>query len=141
MTIRRAKARWEGGLKGGKGTFSAGPGIEGAYNFSSRFEDGQGSNPESLLGAAHAGCFSMALSAGLERAGTPATSVSTEAAVTLDRTDAGPTITRIKLTVRGVVPGMNQADFVKAAEGAKTGCLISRALAPSVVLELDAQLA
>ena len=140
MAIRRANARWEGGLKGGKGTFSAGPGIEGAYSFSSRFEEGTGSNPESLLGAAHAACFSMALSAALERGGTPATSVSTEAAVTLEKLDAGFTVTRVKLTVRGAVAGVSQDDFAKAAEGAKAGCPISRALAPSVVVELDARL-
>ena len=141
MAVRRANARWEGGLKGGKGSFSAGPGIEGAYSFSSRFEEGAGSNPESLLGAAHAACFSMALSAALERNGTPATSVSTEAAVSLEKLEAGMTVTKVRLTVRGVVPGMSQADFAKAAEGAKTGCVISRALSPSVAVELDAALA
>lgn len=140
MPERHAEARWEGGLKGGKGRFSAGPGIAGAYSFSTRFEEEPGSNPESLLGAAHAACFSMALSAGLERAGTPATSVETKAAVRLEKTDAGFTVTAVRLTVRGRVPGMAEADFVKAAEDAKKGCPISRALNPAIRVELDAAL-
>jgi lipoyl-dependent peroxiredoxin len=139
MPVRHASAKWEGDLKG-QGTFSAGPGIAGGYNFSSRFEDGAGSNPESLLGAAHAACYSMALSLGLARAGTPATSVETDAAVTIEKTDAGFTVTKVRLTTRGKVPGLDQAAFQKAAEGAKAGCPISRALNPSVAIELDAQL-
>jgi osmotically inducible protein OsmC len=137
---RQAKAKWEGGLKDGKGTFSAGPGIDGQYNFSSRFENGPGSNPESLLGAAHAACFSMALSVGLERAGTPATSVETDATVTIEKLDAGFTVTKVRLVTRGKVPGLDQAAFQKAAEGAKAGCPISRALNPSIQIELDAKL-
>lgn len=139
MPVRHAVAKWEGDIKG-KGTFSAGPGVEGPYNFSSRFEDGVGSNPESLLGAAHAACYSMALSLGLARAGTPVDSVETDAAVTIEKLDAGFTVTKVVLTVRGKVPGLSQADFVQAAQAAKLGCPISRALHPSIVVELDAQL-
>lgn len=139
MPVRHASAKWEGDLKG-KGHFSAGPGIEGEYNFSSRFEEGAGSNPESLLGAAHAACYSMALSLGLARAGTPAQSVETTADVTIDKLDAGWTITKVRLTVRGRVPGIDEAAFVKAAEGAKAGCPLSRALNPSINVELDAKL-
>jgi osmotically inducible protein OsmC len=139
MPVRHANAKWEGDLKG-KGQFSAGPGIAGGYNFSSRFEEGAGSNPESLLGAAHAACYSMALSLGLARAGTPADSVETDAAVTIDKLDAGWTITKVRLTVRGKVPGIDEATFVKAAEGAKAGCPLSRALNPSIAVELDPKL-
>jgi osmotically inducible protein OsmC len=139
MPVRHATAKWEGDLKG-KGQFSAGPGIAGAYNFSSRFEEGAGSNPESLLGAAHAACYSMALSLGLARAGTPAESVETDAAVTIEKGDAGFSVTKVKLTVRGRVPGLDEAAFVKAAEGAKVGCPISRALNPGIPIELDAKL-
>ncbi|MDP2316795.1 MAG: OsmC family protein [Pseudomonadota bacterium] len=139
MPVRHAKARWEGDIRG-KGSFDAGPGIAGEYNLSSRFENGAGSNPESLLGAAHASCFSMALSLGLARAGTPVESVETDAAVTIEKLDAGYTVTKVVLTVRGKVPGIDQEAFVKAAEGAKAGCPISRALNPSVTIELDARL-
>jgi osmotically inducible protein OsmC len=139
MPVRHAVAKWEGDIKG-KGTFSAGPGVEGPYNFSSRFEDGVGSNPESLLGAAHAACYSMALSLGLARAGTPVDSVETDAAVTIEKLDAGFTVTKVVLTVRGRVPGLAQEAFVQAAQAAKLGCPISRALHPSIVVELDAQL-
>jgi len=139
MPVRHAVAKWEGDIKG-KGTFSAGQGVEGPYNFSSRFEDGVGSNPESLLGAAHAACYSMALSLGLARAGTPVTSVQTDAAVSIDKLDAGFTVTKVVLTVRGVVPGITEEAFVQAAQAAKLGCPISRALHPSVVVELDARL-
>ncbi|MFZ5475798.1 MAG: OsmC family peroxiredoxin [Myxococcota bacterium] len=139
MPVRHAKARWQGDIKG-NGTFSAGEGIAGPYNFSSRFEDGVGSNPESLLGAAHAACYSMALSLGLARAGTPVESVETDAAVTIEKLDAGFTVTKIVLTVRGKVPGVTQEAFAAAAENAKKGCPISRALNPSVQIELDAKL-
>ena len=120
MPVRYANAQWRGDIKG-SGTFSAGEGIAGPYNFSSRFEDGVGSNPESLLGAAHAACYSMALSLGLARAGTPAESVDTQAAVTIEKLDAGFTVTKVVLTVRGVVPGLSEEAFVAAAEGAKKG--------------------
>jgi lipoyl-dependent peroxiredoxin len=103
--------------------------FEGAYSFSSRFEDGTGTNPEELIGAAHAGCFSMALSAGLERAGTPATSVDTTASVHLERAEDGFRISRIELDTVAVVPGIDEAAFQEQAETAKSGCPVSRALA------------
>jgi osmotically inducible protein OsmC len=103
--------------------------FEGPFTFVSRFETGPGTNPEELIGAAHAGCFSMALSAALERAGHTVTSVTTNAKVHLGATEAGPTITRIELETEGVVPGIDQAKFEEFAAGAKKGCVVSRALA------------
>jgi lipoyl-dependent peroxiredoxin len=130
MPARTATARWEGGLQQGSGTMRLGSGaFEGAYSFSSRFEDGTGTNPEELIGAAHAACFSMALSAGLERAGTPATSVDTTATVHLERADDGFRIPRIELDTVAVVPGLDEAAFQEQAETAKTMCPVSRALA------------
>jgi lipoyl-dependent peroxiredoxin len=130
MPARTGSARWEGGLQGGKGTVRLGSGaFEGPYSFSSRFEDGSGTNPEELIGAAHAGCFSMALSAGLERAGTPATSVETTANVHLEREDAGFRISRIDLDTTAVVPGIDDATFQEQAATAKAGCPVSKALA------------
>jgi lipoyl-dependent peroxiredoxin len=130
-------AEWTGGLQTGTGTFTAGDSIGGGYTFKSRFEDGPGSNPEQLIAAAHAACFSMALSAGLERAGTPVESVRTDAAVTLRLVDGVPTITKIALVTQGRVPGIDEATFVKEAEAAKAGCPVSRALAgvPEITLE------
>lgn len=139
MPVRHAKAQWSGDIRG-SGSFEAGPGIAGPYNFSSRFEDGVGSNPESLLGAAHAACYSMALSLGLARAGHTVESVQMDAAVTIEKLDAGFTVTKVVLTVRGKVPGLTEEAFLAAAQGAKAGCPISRALNPSVVVELDAKL-
>src|SRR5262245_2476969 len=116
MPNSSASAVWEGGLKGGKGSFQGSSGaIQGTYTFATRFESAKGTNPEELVGAAHAACFSMALSAGLEKAGKTGTKVSTTAVVTLSM-DGGPHITNIKLTTRGVVPGMDQAGFAAAAE-------------------------
>jgi lipoyl-dependent peroxiredoxin len=130
MPARTATARWEGGLQQGSGTMRLGSGaFEGAYSFSSRFEDGTGTNPEELIGAAHAACFSMALAAGLERAGTPATSVDTTATVHLERADDGFRIPRIELDTVAVVPGLDEAAFQEQAETAKTMCPVSRALA------------
>lgn len=133
----RASAEWKGGLQSGGGTFSAGEGISGEVSFKSRFEDGPGANPEQLIAAAHASCFSMALSAGLERAGTPVESVRTEATVTLRMVDDAPTITSIALRTVGVVPGIDQATFEQAASDAKAGCPVSRALAgvPEITVE------
>ena len=125
----KGTAEWQGDLKSGSGTFTAGDTITGEYSFKSRFEDGPGANPEQLIGAAHAACFSMALSAGLGDAGTPVDSVKTEASVQLRFVDGLPTITSIALTTVGRVPGIDEATFVKAAEDAKAGCLVSRALA------------
>ena len=137
----KAQAEWKGGVKTGGGTFSAGEGIHGEVTFSSRFEDGPGANPEQLIAAAHASCFSMALSGALERAGTPVESVKTEATVTLRFIDGAPTITSIALQTTGVVPGIDQAAFEEAANGAKANCPVSRALASVPEITVEATLA
>jgi lipoyl-dependent peroxiredoxin len=140
MPARTASARWEGGLRDGSGTMRLGSGaFEGAYSFSSRFEDGTGTNPEELLGAAHAGCFSMALSLGLEQAGHPPTSVETTAEVHLGKGDGGFEISRIDLHCTAAVPGIDAATFEAQAATAKAGCPVSKALA-GVDITLDAQL-
>jgi osmotically inducible protein OsmC len=134
----KATAEWKGELKTGSGTFSAGDGgIKGDFSFKSRFEDGPGANPEQLIAAAHASCFSMALSAGLADAGHPVDSVKTDATVTLRFVDDAPTITKIELVTVGKVPGIDQAAFEEAAAGAKAGCPVSKALAgvPEITLE------
>ncbi len=136
----KGRAEWKGDLKGGAGTFTAGDGISGEYSFRSRFEDGPGANPEQLIAAAHASCFSMALSAALADAGTPVNSVKTDATVTLRFVDGAPTITAIALTTVGDVPGIDDAAFKEAAEGAKAGCPVSRALAGVPDITLDASL-
>jgi lipoyl-dependent peroxiredoxin len=136
----KGSAEWKGDLKGGAGTFTAGDGISGDYSFRSRFEDGPGANPEQLIAAAHASCFSMALSAALADAGTPVNSVKTDATVTLRFVDDAPTITAIALTTVGDVPGIDDAAFKEAAEGAKAGCPVSRALASVPEITLDASL-
>lgn len=129
MAIRNAEARWEGTLKEGKGTVKLGSGaFEGAYNFTSRFEEGTGTNPEELLGAAHAGCYSMALNAGLERAGFTSEYVHTTANVHLTRGDAGMSISQIDLVVEAKIPGIDESQFLQMAEDTKENCLISRAL-------------
>jgi osmotically inducible protein OsmC len=141
MPTRKASAVWEGGLKGGKGSFKAESGLVGGnYGFGSRFEQAPGSNPEELIAAAHAACLSMALSGGLEKAGKPATRVATEAACTVEKVGDAFKITKMKLVVRGKVPGMDQAAFVAAAEAAKDGCPVSGALKGNVAFELDAKL-
>ena len=137
----KGTAEWKGGLQTGTGTFTAGDSISGGYTFKSRFEDGPGSNPEQLIAAAHAACFSMALSAALERAGTPVESVQTDATVTLRLVDGAPTITKIELVTRGRVPGIDEATFVKEAEGAKATCPVSRALASVPEITVEASLA
>jgi osmotically inducible protein OsmC len=140
MPARTATARWEGGLQGGKGSMRLGSGaFEGQYSFSSRFEEGTGTNPEELIAAAHAGCFSMALSAGLERAGFTATSVETSAKVHLERGDSGFRISRIDLTTNATVPGIDDAAFQEQAQTAKANCPVSQALA-AVDIRLDATL-
>lgn len=137
---RKATARWNGGLKDGNGSLKTGSGaLESAYSFTSRFESGTGTNPEELLGAAHAGCYSMALAAGLERAGHPAAKIETSATVHLTKGDAGFSISGIDLVTRGVVPGVSEAEFRKFAEDTKTGCIVSRALS-AVPMTLDAKL-
>ena len=137
---RTAEARWTGDLKSGKGNVKLGSkSYEGPYSFVSRFENGAGTNPEELLGAAHAGCFSMALSAALAGAGHIPTSVTTTATVHLGKVDSGFAITGIDLVTRGVVPGLAEAEFKKVAEATKTGCIISKALA-AVPMTIDAAL-
>lgn len=141
MPTRHSSAEWKGGLKSGSGTVSVGKGIfEGTYSFPSRFEDGKGTNPEELLAAAHAACLSMALSVGLERAGTPVERVTTRASATLEKVGEAFRITKMRLEVRGRVPGITAAAFTEAAEKAKDGCPISNALKGNVAFELDAQL-
>ena len=141
MTTSRASAVWEGKLRDGKGSFKAGSGaFGGSYSFRTRFEGAAGTNPEELIAAAHAACLSMALSAGLEQAGTPATRVETTAACTIDKVGEGFKITTMDLKVRGKVPGIDQAKFQQAAEAAKNGCPVSGALKGNVQLTLDAKL-
>jgi len=141
MPTRMGSAAWEGGLRGGKGSFKTGSGqVGGTYGFGSRFEQAPGSNPEELIAAAHAACLSMALAGGLERAGKPATRVATDAACTVEKVGDAFRITKMKLVVRGKVPGMDQAGFAAAAEAAKEGCPVSNALKGNVAFELDAKL-
>lgn len=137
----KGAAEWKGDLKSGTGTFTAGDSIAGEYSYRSRFEDGPGANPEQLIAGAHAACFSMALSAALAAAGTPVESVRTDATVTLRQVDGAPTITAIALKTVGHVPGLDGAGFREAAEGAKTGCVVSRALAGVPEITLEASLA
>lgn len=140
MPARTANARWEGGLKDGKGNMRLGGGaFDGQYSFSSRFEEGTGTNPEELIAAAHAGCFSMALSAGLEKAGYSPTSVETEARVHLSPADGGFKISRVDLVATADVPGIEKDAFQQAAQGAKEGCPVSQALA-AVEITLEANL-
>jgi lipoyl-dependent peroxiredoxin len=141
MSTSNASAVWEGGLRTGRGHFQAGSGaFAGDYSFTTRFEGARGTNPEELIAAAHAACLSMALSAGLEKGGTPATRISTKAACTVEKVGDGFKITRMRLEVRGQVPGMNQSAFAKAADDAKKGCPVSGALQGNVQFELDAKL-
>ena len=141
MPTRSSGAVWRGGLKSGRGTVKVGKGVfEGSYSFASRFESGEGTNPEELLAAAHAGCLSMALAAGLERDGTPATEIATQASATLEKVGEGFRVTRMRLEVRGKVPGISASAFQNAAEKAKEGCPISNALKNNVAFELDAKL-
>jgi lipoyl-dependent peroxiredoxin len=142
MPARSANARWEGGLKDGKGNMRLGGGaFEGQYSFSSRFEEGAGTNPEELIAAAHAGCFSMALSGGLERAGHTPNSIETEAKVHLSPKDGGGfRISRIDLITTADVPGIDDDAFQQAAKAAKEGCPVSGALS-AVEITLNATLA
>ncbi|MBA3466503.1 MAG: OsmC family peroxiredoxin [Gemmatimonadaceae bacterium] len=141
MPTRKASAIWEGGLKGGKGSFKGeGGAIGGQYNFSSRFESGTGSNPEELLAAAEAACFSMALSGGLEKNGTPATKIETTAACSVEPVPGGFGITRMKLDVVAAVPNIDNAKFQEIAAATKEGCPVSKALKGNVDIQLSAKL-
>jgi len=142
MPIRTASARWSGNLTEGSGTIKTGQGgYQGNYSFKSRFEEGEGTNPEELIGAAHAGCFSMAFSKGLADAGFTPNAVDTTAKVHLDKGDAGFSVTRIDLETTGDVPGIDEGTFQKLAEDAKANCPISRLLSPGAEITLSAKLA
>ena len=134
---RTGSAVWQGGLKDGKGTVSTESGVlSGAqYSFSTRFEDGAGTNPEELLAAAHAGCFTMALSKQLEDAGMKAEEINTTAAVRLEKTDAGFTITKVHLDVKARIPGGDSAAFETAANNAKAGCPVSRLFNAEITMD------
>ncbi|MDZ5444116.1 OsmC family protein [Micromonospora sp. 4G57] len=142
MPIRTASASWQGNLTDGAGTVRTGKGgLTGTYSFKSRFEEGEGTNPEELIGAAHSACFSMALSKQLADAGATDIAVDTTAKVHFDKTDAGMSVTRIDLETVGQVPGMDEAQFTKLAEAAKENCPISRLLSPGAQVSLTARLA
>jgi len=136
---RKASAVWRGGLKEGKGTMSAESGAlkETQYSFGTRFENGVGTNPEELIAAAHAGCFSMAFSAELGKAGITPESISTTATVTLDKTDAGWTVTESRLDVTARIPGVDRAKALEIANAAKAGCPISRLLKANITMEAN----
>jgi osmotically inducible protein OsmC len=139
MPTRKATATWEGTLREGKGHLTGQSGLDMQYAFSSRFADGPGTNPEELIAAAHAGCYSMALNAALENAGHKAEYVSTEGNCTVEKLETGMSITKLKLVTRARVPGLDAAAFQKFAEDTKTGCIVSRALS-AVPMELEATL-
>ena len=134
---KTASAHWQGGIKDGKGTISTQSGAlkSAPYGFNTRFEDQPGTNPEELLGAAHAGCFSMALSKELGEAGMTADSIDTQAEVTLDKADGGFAITAVHLTLKARIPGADRAAFEKAVETAKNGCPVSKVLNAEITLE------
>jgi osmotically inducible protein OsmC len=137
----KGTAHWKGDLASGSGTFTAGDAITGDYSAKSRFEDAPGANPEQLIAAAHASCFSMALAAGLTESGTPPESVQTDATVTLRFIDGAPTITKIELVTIGHVAGIDETAFQEAAAAAKAGCPVSRALAGVAEITVEATLA
>ena len=134
---RKASAVWKGGLKDGQGTISTDSGVlsDTQYSFSTRFEDGIGTNPEELIAAAHAGCFSMALSGQLAQAGLTAESIRTTATVRLEKTDAGFAITSVHLEVKAKIPGADQQQFETATNNAKAGCLVSKVLKAEITME------
>ena len=134
---RNASAEWKGGIKDGKGTISTQSGVlsETQYSFSTRFEDGIGTNPEELIAAAHAGCFSMALSGQLGNAGLTAESINTTATVTLDKKDGGFAITAVHLEVRAKIPGADEQAFETAANNAKAGCPVSKVLNAEITMD------
>ena len=142
MAARTANALWEGSVQEGRGTMSLGSGaFEGNYSFKSRFDEGEnGTNPEELIAAAHAGCFSMALALVLGTGGNEPESIQTQAHVTLRNLDGVPTITKVTLTTRARVPGLDDEAFQKAATAAKESCVVSRALGAVDEIALDAAL-
>jgi lipoyl-dependent peroxiredoxin len=134
---RNASAVWKGGLKDGKGTISTESGVlsDAQYSFTTRFEQGKGTNPEELIAAAHAGCFSMALSNELGNAGLKPESIRTTATVTLEKTDAGFAIPAVHLTLEAKVPGADRATFTRLADAAKTGCPVSKLFKADITLD------
>ena len=141
MPTRNASARWDGSLEDGRGTMRMASGAyEGPYSFQSRFEEGDGTNPEELIAAAHAGCYSMALSGELGKAGHDVESIETEATVHIDQVGDGFAIKRIELRTRVTASGLDDSDFQQAAEAAKEGCPVSQAVAAVETIDLDAQL-
>ena len=134
---RHASAEWKGGIRDGKGTISTQSNVlsDTQYSFSTRFEDGIGTNPEELIAAAHAGCFSMALSGQLGNAGLTAESINTTATVTLDKTDGGFAITAVHLEVRARIPGADEQAFETAANNAKAGCPVSKVLNAEITMD------
>jgi osmotically inducible protein OsmC len=142
MATRSGSAEWNGDLQGGSGKLTVGDGVfEGAYSFKSRFEEGEGTNPEELIAAAHASCFAMALSNILATNDHTPDSVKASARVELRNIEGAPTISKIKLTVEGSVPGIDEDEFKKFADEAKKDCPVSRALAGVTVIEREATLA
>ena len=139
MPTRKATATWTGTLKEGKGHLKGQSGLDMQYAFSSRFADGAGTTPEELLAAAHAGCYSMALNAALEKNGFVAEFVSTEGQCTIEKIGDGMVISKLKLVTRAKVPGLSAEKFYEFAEATKTGCIISQALS-AVPMELEATL-
>lgn len=140
MATRNGSAVWEGTLREGKGTVKLGSGaFEGPYSFASRFEEGTGTNPEELIGAAHAGCFSMALAAGLSKAGISPKRIATTAKVHLGQVEGGFAITSIELNTTAEVPGIDEKTFLEHAEDAKKNCPVSKALAGTEI-KLSAKL-
>jgi osmotically inducible protein OsmC len=139
--IKKAWAVWKGGIKDGIGAISTETGVlnEAPYGFKARFENGKGTNPEELIGAAHAGCFSMALSLMLGEAGLTAERIETHAAITLDRIDGAFTITASHLTLTAKVPGATQAQFLEIANKAKAGCPVSRVLKANITMDATLQ--
>ncbi len=140
---RKASARWQGSTKDGTGTISVQSGTlrDTPYSFKARFGDGKGTNPEELLAGAHAGCFTMALSFTLNNAGFTAEAIDTEALLTMDQIETKPTITAVHFITRARVPDIDAAKFAAIASDAKTNCVISRAISPSITVTLDAALA
>ena len=137
MIDKTGSARWEGGLKDGKGTVSTQSGAlkDQPYGFATRFEDKPGTNPEELIGAAHAACFSMALSGALGEAGMKAEEIATSSTVTISPADGGFSIPEVHLTVTARIPGADEAAFMKAAEGAKSGCPVSKVLNAKITMD------
>jgi len=134
---RKASAIWQGGLKEGKGTISTESGVlsQTQYSFGTRFENGKGTNPEELIAAAHAGCFSMAFSAELGKSGMTPASIETSATVTLEKLDSGWTVTKVHLDVKAEIPGADAAVFNTAAETAKANCPISKLLKATITMQ------